>query len=422
MNINSLLGTHSCSCGKTHSCDIKQVYIEKGAIAHLPTLCESYQRITLVGDNNTYPICGEEVENLLSGKEVTSCVLTREGVLVPDEVAVSELASAAEQADVIVGIGSGVLQDLCKFVSFKKQIPYIIIATAPSMDGYASTGAAMIMESMKITYSAHVPEAILADPAVLANAPEEMIAAGFGDIIGKYSCLNDWKLSRVVNGEFFCQEIYDLTMSMVEKTIGLADGLLAKNEDSVKALMEALVIVGIAMSYAGNSRPASGSEHHLSHFFEITGILDKTPYFAHGIDVAYSALETQKIREEILKQGIPDAEPSFDKTAWEQGVKRIYTGAAEGVISLQQNLGWHEIARKYKEKETEIYDVLSEAPASDEMQALLAKVGLKPEAFYEMYGKEKILDAIWYAKELKDRYSVLWLYNEISPKCPYTEV
>ncbi len=421
MNINSLLGTHACICGKNHSCDIEYVYIEKGAIAHLSALCEGYQRITLVGDNHTYPICGKDAEKLLLGKEVTSCVLTREGVLVPDEVAVSELASAAEQADLIVGIGSGVMQDLCKYVSFKKQIPYIIIATAPSMDGYASTGAAMIMERMKITYSAHVPKAILADPAVLANAPEDMIAAGFGDIIGKYSCLNDWKLSRVVNDEYFCQEIYDLTMSMVEKTIGLADGLLAKNEDSVKALMEALVIVGIAMSYAGNSRPASGSEHHLSHFFEITGILDKKPYFAHGIDVAYSALETQKIREEILEHGIPDAELSFDKTAWEQGVKRIYTGAAEGVISLQENLGWHEIARNYKEKETEIYDVLSEAPTSSEMQALLAKVGLKLEAFYEMYGKEKILDAVWYAKELKDRYSVLWLYNEISPKCPYTK-
>jgi len=419
LNINQLLGTHTCSCGKTHSCDIGLVYIENGVTDRLKELCASYQSITLVGDNNTYPICGKEVEQILSGKQLFVQVFEQEGVLVPNEAAVEALELAAKTSELIIGIGSGVIQDLCKFVSFQKKIPYMIIATAPSMDGYASTGAAMIMENMKITYSAHVPQAILADPCVLANAPAEMIAAGFGDIIGKYSCLNDWKLSRVVNDEYFCQEIYDLTMAMVEKTIGLADGLLAKNEESVKALMEALVIVGIAMSYAGNSRPASGSEHHLSHFFEITGILDKKPYFAHGIDVAYSALETQKIREEIIKEGIPEILPVWDKEKWEQGVKRIYTDAADGVIALQNKLGWHENVKPYKAKEAEMMEVLKEAPTYAEMEALLAKVGLFYTQFEELYGKDKIENAVWYAKELKDRYTVLWLYNEISPKCPY---
>ena len=421
MNINQLLGTHTCSCGRTHSCDIEQVYIENGVINRLPELCASYRSITLVGDNNTYPICGKEVEQVLSGKQLFVQIFEQEGVLVPNEAAVETLEKAAKNAELIIGIGSGVIQDLCKYVSFQKKIPYMIIATAPSMDGYASTGAAMIMDNMKITYSAHVPMVILAEPSVLAKAPEEMIAAGFGDIIGKYSCLNDWKLSHVVNDEYFCQEIYDLTMSMVEKTIGLADGLLAKNEESVKALMEALVIVGIAMSYAGNSRPASGSEHHLSHFFEITGILDNKPYFAHGIDVAYSALETQKIREEIIKEGIPETLPFFERSAWEQGVKDIYTKAAEGVVSLQEKLGWHEEKRSYQKMEAEIIAVLREAPSSDYMEMLLAKVGLNSERFEAMYGAEKIEHAVWYAKELKDRYSVLWLYNEISPKCPYTK-
>ena len=96
------------------------------------------------------------------------------------------------------------------------------------MDGYASTGAAMILDGMKVTVSAGVPTAILADTEVLKDAPMDMIQAGYGDIVGKYSALNDWRLSQIVNGEYFCQEIYDLTFQMVHKTLKLADGLVKR--------------------------------------------------------------------------------------------------------------------------------------------------------------------------------------------------
>ena len=135
MNINQLLGTHTCSCGRTHSCDIEQVYIENGVINRLPELCASYRSITLVGDNNTYPICGKEVEQVLSGKQLFVQIFEQEGVLVPNEAAVETLEKAAKDAELIIGIGSGVMQDLCKYVSFQKKISYMIIATAPSMDG-----------------------------------------------------------------------------------------------------------------------------------------------------------------------------------------------------------------------------------------------------------------------------------------------
>ena len=98
-------------------------------------------------------------------------------------------------------------------------MPYIIVATAPSMDGYASDGAAMITGGMKVTYKAGLPRAIIADTEVLCNAPTDMLKAGYGDIIGKFSALNDWKLSRCVNGEYFCNYIYDLTFEQIKRTI-----------------------------------------------------------------------------------------------------------------------------------------------------------------------------------------------------------
>lgn len=96
-----------------------------------------------------------------------------------------------------------------------------------------------------------------------------------------------------------------MTYEMLCKTKDLGPKLLERDAAAIETLMEALVGVGIAMAYVGNSRPASGSEHHLSHFFEVTGIMNDKPYFMHGTDVAYSAVYTQKMREELLGMECP---------------------------------------------------------------------------------------------------------------------
>ncbi len=306
LDINNLLKGVDCSCGKKHECPIDYVYIEKNATLRLREICKEQQRLLLVADENTFAAAGEQTVAALSDKLLQKVIFDTKEILVPDEIAIQAVEEKLESAEMIIGIGSGVIQDLCKYVSFYRAVPYVIVATAPSMDGYASNGAAMITGGMKVTYPAGLPKAILADTTVLKNAPMEMIKAGYGDVIGKFSALNDWKLSYLVNDEYFCQYIYDLTFEQIKKTLDLADGILKRSEESVKALMEALVIIGILMSFAGSSRPASGSEHHLSHFFEITGILTDSPYFSHGIDVAYSTVVTAALREELLASTFPE--------------------------------------------------------------------------------------------------------------------
>jgi glycerol-1-phosphate dehydrogenase [NAD(P)+] len=283
------------------------------------------------------------------------------------------------------------------------------------MDGYASNGAAMITGGMKVTYPAGLPVAIIADTEVIRNAPIEMLKAGYGDIIGKFSALNDWKLSHLINGEYFCPYIYDLTYAQIQKTLSLADGILKRDEESVKALMEALTIIGILMSFAGSSRPASGSEHHLSHFFEITGILDGTPYFPHGIDVAYSTVVTAELREKLLQQPWPEIQYRPQRDAYIAELSRIYGPVAEGCIALQDKVGLYQkdMLSIYQAKEREIRSVLAEMPAAGEIRKMLEAVGLEMDAFEKMYSPEKIRDAIAYAKELKDRYTVLWMYYDL---------
>ncbi len=414
MDINKLLCGIDCKCGKKHTCNIEYVYIEKGAAARLEKICYGFKNLLIVADQNTFAAAGSTTLDALKGKNIKKVIFDGGKILIPNEEAINTVTENLHNIDMIVGIGSGVIQDLCKYVSYFNNLPYIIVATAPSMDGYASNGAAMITDGMKVTYPAALPKAILADTEVLVKAPLDMLKAGFGDIIGKFSALNDWKLSHTVNGEYFCDYIYDLTFEQIKTTLDLADGILKRDQKSVKALMEALVVIGILMSFAGSSRPASGSEHHLSHFFEITGIITNTEYFPHGIDVAYSTVITAKLREKLLSDSFPAVIFRESKDKYVKKLKQIYKDSAEGCIKLQEKIGRYEnsTAKTYLENESQIREILAEMPKACEIENMLSKVGLCIDEFYTLYGKERINTAVAFAKDLKDRYTVLWMYYD----------
>ena len=418
MKIKDLLtGKDPCECGMAHKCPIDHVIIGENALDELPRITEGYSSILLVADKNTYRVCGKLVAAKLSDRLADTLVYMTDGILVPNEDAIEELQSrVTDKTDLIVGVGSGVINDLCKIVSFRNSLPYYIVATAPSMDGYASKGSALILDGMKVTLNASVPKAIIADVSVLASAPFPMIQAGYGDIIGKYSCLNDWRLSALVNGEYLCPFVMNTTYETVETTVRLADGIRERDKTAIGALMDALVAVGILMAYVGSSRPASGSEHHLSHYFEVVGIERHEEYLAHGIDVCFSAIETAKIRERLVAiDDISAYEYSFDRKAYEENIRRIYGSVADEVIALQSKMGWYDTDRisLYKEKWSEIKAILSDCPSSAKMLALCEKVGLDHKTYTSLYGDEKIADALLYAKDLKDRYTVLWLNYDL---------
>ena len=412
-----LLGKKDCECGSSHYCPIDRVIIGENACSCLSELAEGYGKILLVADENTFRACGDRVLPNLGARLADSMIFAGGTILVPDERAIEAIEKKIDEStDLIIGIGSGVINDLCKITSYKAGLPYFIVATAPSMDGYASKGSALILDGMKVTLNANVPKAIIADTEVLASAPYEMIQAGYGDIIGKYSCLNDWRLSACVNGEYLCPFVMNETYETVEKTVSLADGIRKRDEKAIGALMEALVAVGILMAYVGNSRPASGSEHHLSHYFEIVGILRGEDYLPHGIDVCCSAVETAKIREDLLS--IPDIDSyacRFDRSEYEREIKRIYGGIENEIFALQDKVGMYGCDRVsiYREKWNEIREILADCPTADQMLDLCRKVGISYEGFRELYGEKKIFDALIYAKDLKDRYTVLWTYFDL---------
>jgi glycerol-1-phosphate dehydrogenase [NAD(P)+] len=419
MNITELLsGVKTCECKREHLCPIKHVVIGNGVVNSIREIAKPYKNILLVADENTYAVGGESVLSLLGDKISARVIFSGKTVLVPNEAAIAKInEKITAETDLILGIGSGVINDLCKHTSYEASLPYHIVATAPSMDGYASKGSALILGGMKVTLNAAVPEAIVADTEFLKTAPMDMIIAGYGDIIGKYSCLCDWKLANLVNGEYICDFVLNATYEEVEKTRKLSKKLLSRDEDAIATLMGALVAVGILMAYVGNSRPASGSEHHFSHYFEIVGIVKGEKYLPHGIDVFYSAAETAKIREQLIAMDETDFACGFDAKIYESNIRRVYGSVADEVLALQKKLGWYEkISERlsvYKEKWQEIKALLKTAPSFSQMCEMLSDVGMAYSRFVDFYGEEKIRDAYLYAKDLKDRYTVLWMYSDI---------
>ncbi len=419
MDINSLLKGFDCPCGKRHSCGIDAVYIENDAISRLAELCADEQTILLVCDENTFAAAGEKTLEALRGKKITRAAFSGRSVLVPDESAVSAVEDKLKDAEMIVGIGSGVIQDLCKYVSFRNDVPYIIVATAPSMDGYASDGAAMITDGMKVTYPARLPRAIVADTQVLASAPEDMIKSGIGDVIGKFSALNDWRLSQCVTGEYFCEKIYEMTLEQVKRVIPLAEEILKRrDEKSISELMNALVSIGIFMSFAGSSRPASGSEHHMAHFFEITGLIENKERFSHGINVAFSSYIAAKIYKELQQLDFADTQSLMTPEENERRLYEIYGPAADKCMRfhIQAQNGREKRLNIYRNKEKELREILNSMVSPEKILEILSAAGLDIGSFYSMYGEEKISDAVLLAKDLKSRFTVLWIWHDLFVK------
>ncbi len=412
--------TDTCPCGRPHHCLTETVAIGHGSLARLPEICAPYKHILVVYDQPVYHMCAARVLALLKGKCRASCGFDLDELLTPDEAAIAAIEEQIESRrgtpyaiDHIVGVGSGVINDLCKHVAHTHGLRYTIVATAPSMDGYASAGAALILGGMKVTLPATPPEAIVGDTDVLCSAPMDMIRAGYGDIIGKYSCLNDWRLAALIRGEYICHAVWDWVKATADRVRSLAEGISRREPAAIEALMQALVDVGVAMAYVGNSRPASGSEHHIAHFLEITGILRGRPYLAHGVDVACGAVLTARLREDILR-GRPTLRV-HDPAAYRKTMQTVYGAIADSVVALQDRMGFYtdaSTAAFVPAHTEELCAILTQAPTEAETRAMVEAVGLSFDAFTSFYGEDTLREALTWGKDLKDRYTVLWLYHQ----------
>ena len=408
-----------CSCGKVHRFS-SRVVSGKGVLSHLPELAETFhaQRIFVLSDPNTYAVAGAEVCSLLSrqGFPVVSCCLPSD-CPEPDEASVgSALMHYDSRCDLVIGVGSGVINDIGKLISATANVPYIIVATAPSMDGYASATSSMTRSGLKISLNTKAADVILGDTDILCTAPLTMMKAGLGDMLAKYVSICEWRLSHLITGEYYCEEIADLIRSALKRCIDNADGLLKREESAVQAVFEGLVIGGVAMNYAGLSRPASGVEHYISHILDMRSVAFGTPAHPHGIQCAVGTMEAIKLYEALIALP-PDRSTAlahasaFDSRLWETGLRTLLGKGAEAMIALEKTEKKYDPESHRRRLEIilsrwqEILDIIAqELPAAQSLSNLLTRMDM-PQTIEELGIPRTQFPEIFRAtKDIRDKY------------------
>ena len=294
----------NCSCGREHDFSIKEISTGSGITTETGEILKRngfLGNLLLVADENTLEAADGVVESLeKAGFKLKKRIYKDLRVAEMKEVkAIEELLS---EEDGVISVGSGSLNDIARLAAARKNKPLCSFATAPSMDGFASYCAPITDGNFKITYPAKSPEVIIADSKILASAPAFLKSAGFGDMVGKYVGLIDWKVSALVSGEYYCDEVASLTREAVDELMLIADKVTENDEETAMKVFEGLVKTGIGMSLVKTSRPASGTEHILSHFWECKKLLDGKLSDFHGRKVGVATLLIMKEYEKFAKK------------------------------------------------------------------------------------------------------------------------
>jgi glycerol-1-phosphate dehydrogenase [NAD(P)+] len=312
MNINELVNRdYVCSCGKVHRADIDVIDLSRDSFENAIEYVSIKKpaMVTVICDENTYKIAAGRFGTMLKKEGIETeihIIKGRNGLHVaPDDAHIGEVfARISGKADLYIAVGSGVVNDITRIVSHRAGKQYIVLGTAPSMDGYASVTSSLILNNIKESIHGQCPVGIFGQPEILRNAPFEMLTAGFGDVIGKYNAIREWKFGRDLMNEHYCPEIVDLVEKAVNKCVQSADGLRNRDEAAVMSVMEALILAGMAMGLYGNTRPASGAEHHIVHYWDVDFISRGVEHELHGNSVGIGTMIICKFFD-IVRDELP---------------------------------------------------------------------------------------------------------------------
>ncbi len=320
------------------------VNIESGAIGKVaPYLNErGYRQVAIAADEVTYKVAGERLEQEIGragiGVRTTRIEPDRQGDVIADEASIVQLILALRQeaAEAVVAVGSGTLHDIARFSAYAVGIPFVSVPTAPSVDGFNSVGAPLILRGEKKTIGAIGPSALFADLDILTQAPDAMIAAGFGDMLGKYTSLFDWKFGSLAGGEPFSREAFERTERALLQCAEHSEEIGRRTPQGVETLMRALVESGFAMLQFGQSHPASGAEHHLSHYWEMELLRLGRKQVLHGAKVGIACAIVSDLYRKLAEEETA-LFPEEHRAALKEAISRIPNG--EEIRSLLKQAG-----------------------------------------------------------------------------------
>jgi glycerol-1-phosphate dehydrogenase [NAD(P)+] len=402
-----------------------------GLLAYLREL--DFHNLVLVSDQNQYAALGAKVEKALleAGFALDNIILTGDQVEANEKYIVQTLLPSREIEQLYIAVGSGTVTDIVRFVSYRAKSYFISLPTAPSVDGFASNGSSMTILNYKQTINSRPPLAIFADLETLIHAPEALIGSGFGDMFGKFTALADWKLAHLVNGDPYDQQIADRSRKARDHVVLQSKSLSTDRENSIKAVMEALIEEGLCMLDFGNSRPASGSEHQFSHYWEMMLHRQGRPAVFHGSKVGLASIWISKYYQLILGISKDKAwkmlgsTPQFDPEVEIQKIKDGYGELiAPSIIKTQEAhlamtpANYSSLRDRIIEKWDDIQALAREVPGPDSLTELLLGVGGATQPADIGLTDADIRHAMDYAQYVRKAFTILNICQMLGIKPP----
>jgi glycerol-1-phosphate dehydrogenase [NAD(P)+] len=365
-----------------------RLQVEAGALSSIGAYLKEkgLSKAVLVMDAQTRTAAGDKLAALLERENIQiqtiELLANHHGQVNADEASLVQiLVETPVDTDVLLAVGSGTIHDITRFCSQKLSIPFVSVPTAASVDGFTSKGAPLILRGVKQTIQTAAPVAVFADLDVLCAAPKPLTAAGFGDILGKFTSLLDWEISARVGGEAYNALAAKMTRHSLDTCVDHVEEIAKADEAGIRILMEALIESGLVMQVLDFSRPASGAEHHLSHYWEMHLLETDKRQLLHGAKVGVAC----SIITELYKSWIEQFDPSEAKGAYASG--------------LVEN--WEEISL-----------MIAALPTPEALQYYLYQVGAPASAEEIGIGSELVQDSLNEAYHLRDRCTGLLLINQ----------
>lgn len=328
--------------------------VEEGIFENIPSVMEDVapgiakKKAILVTEENLKGIFQSIIDSIEASFENIELYLIQQASY-DNAVALAKYITMND-IKVVIGFGGGTVLDLAKFAAFVSKTQLISLPTTLSNDSLASPVAVLGTEGRaRKSFNCTIPDAILVDANVIMSAPERQLLAGIGDTVSKYTALNDWKIAHT-KGNSYVDDFAYMISKMAFNTIAYNDMKELKSKDFIKRLTQALVMGGLAMEIAGESRPSSGSEHLFCHALE-ENYADQVNV-PHGIAVAmgsYGACKFQNRNVAKITRIIKEYKLPVVPSAWKI-TEEIFIGA------------WQQASASRPDR----YTILNETDLSDE--------------------------------------------------------
>ncbi|NLM10287.1 MAG: sn-glycerol-1-phosphate dehydrogenase [Clostridiaceae bacterium] len=416
---------------KEHTISDIDIYIGKGILKNTSYYVQKRnlgKKCLIVADNNTYHAAGMKLSEILNRGNIETdvCLLRdRENERIEaDELAIGQVMMSLEpEPDFLIACGSGVINDITRFVSFITKKPFVSIGTAASMDGYTSVTSPMIFDRKKVHRHGSAPKILVLDTEVLKNAPTELTVAGFGDVYGKYIAKADWLLSNITTGEEVDKQALSLITQALAKLTDNVEEIRNATDEGLKAIIEGLILAGITIFTTGQTRAVASVEHNQGHIWETRMLEAEKPYALHGTAVGCSTGYYLRMYEYFKKIDISslDREKAkhriLNREAFRKQVVKCFGESFLSVLEKSNkclNLTEEDFENHYNSivnNWDKIIKVLDFLPSWDEYKNIYKKFGQTIHAEEIGIPTDLLTYTLPYSTFYRDRYDFVFVMN-----------